>query len=73
MNLKEIKERINKIKIFGDTPAYDCVIRNGYLVVCQNDGQLTHDPKKSGQDGYATFIGKFTPDEAIRYFNLEDE
>ena len=70
--VNEIKKEIESIKAFGDTPQYTVTTKNGLLHVCQNDGQYHTDPKKSRQNGYATYVGKYTPQEAIQEFNLED-
>jgi hypothetical protein len=67
-SLREVKERMDEIETFSGTPLFVTEIRNGYLYVCYNDGQWTTDSKKSGKGGYATFVGKFTPDEVIRKF-----
>ncbi len=70
MNIDEIKNKIENIKEFGDIPRYTVEIEKNKLVVCMNNGQFTTDETMSNKDGRATFIGKFSPTDAIKKFNL---
>lgn len=73
MNIEQVKEKIEDIKAFGDIPRYAVEIENGMLTICGNDGQFTNNPQMSGIDGYATFVGVFSVDDAIHFFNLKEE
>ena len=72
--LKELKEKIEEIKEFGDIPRYSVVAGRKYIYVWLNNGQvpatrnLPELKRLSNWGGYATFIGRFTPEEAKKKF-----
>lgn len=64
--VKEIAEKIEDIKEFGSIPRYAVECGKKYIYVCKNNGQFTR--RDMGDGPWATFIGKFTADEAEKIF-----
>ena len=72
--LEQVKKEIEEIKEFGDIPRYSVELGRKYIYVWLNNGQvpatrnLSKLERLSGWGGYATFIGRFTPEEAKEFF-----
>jgi len=66
MKLEEIAEKINELKVFGDTPAFCAEVHNRRIYVCRNDGQF-HRGSCQGMAGWGTFVGKYTKKEALEF------
>ena len=67
--IKEIVEKIESANEFGNVPAYSVEAGRKYIYVCRNNGQFHRGNAPNG-GGWATFIGKFTADEAKEFFGI---
>jgi hypothetical protein len=65
--INEVKEKIESIMEFGGIPKFVVVKSQKHLYVCRNNGQF-HKGDCCNIPGFATFIGKFTADEAENEF-----
>ena len=72
MEIKAIMEKIESSKEFGEIPSYSVEAGRKYLYVCKNNGQF-HKGNAPHGGGWATFIGKFSVDEARVFFGIEEE
>ena len=75
MKRKEIIAKLESLQEFGDIPKFSIVTTRKYIYVWRNNGQVPKTrnirelEKLSGSGGYATFIGRFTTQEALDYFS----
>ncbi len=65
-----VMEALDAKTEFGNVPKYAVSVKGGYLYVCRNNGQF-HRGGSSGVPGYATFLGRFTAQEAKTRFDIE--
>lgn len=68
MKIADIIKKIESKIEFGVIPAYSAERRGSKIAVCRNDGEFHTDPEWSGSNGWATFLGYYTRDEAINSF-----
>jgi len=67
LTLKEVAQKIEQIKEFGEIPSYSVQACKKYLYVCRNNGQF-HKGEANGKPGWAKFLGQFSRDEAVYTF-----